>query len=218
MPKLFNQFRDPWSGLMHLGSALLALVGWIVLLYLGRGSLVKFLALLVYGLSLVLMFTASGTYHLVNRGPQVIQALRKLDHSAIYVLIAGTYTPICLHFFHDFWQWGILSIVWSMAVAGIIIKLYFIHAPRWLTVAVYLVMGWLAVLGLGELVTQLPTGALLWLLGGGVLFSIGAVIYATKKPDPFPGVFGFHEIWHIFVTLGCLCHYILILAYVARAS
>ncbi|MDL1898911.1 hemolysin III family protein, partial [Anaerolineae bacterium CFX7] len=161
------------------------------------------------------MFAASATYHLVNASPATLQFLRKLDHSAIYLIIAGTYTPICLYFFTGFWQWGMVTLIWLFALVGILVKLVFIHAPRWLTVVIYLVMGWLGLVAIPEMVNAMPPGAIAWLLAGGIFFTLGALVYALKKPDWYPNVFGFHELWHIFVILGVLCHFILIAAYIA---
>lgn len=215
---MYQKLRDPVSGLMHLGAAAVAALGMIGLVYLGRDSAAKQFSLFVYGLSLVLMFSASATYHLVNSKPNVMRFLRKIDHSAIYFLIAGTYTPICFFFFTGFWQWGILTIVWTMAVVGIVVKLFWLNAPRWITVGIYLVMGWLGILAIREMLGSMPTGAILWLISGGLFFTIGAVVYGLKKPDWYPGVFGFHELWHIFVILGCLCHFIVIAAYIAPVA
>jgi hemolysin III len=105
-----------------------------------------------------------------------------------------------------------------MALIGILVKLFVINAPRWVTAGIYLIMGWLAVFGLKEMLTTMPAGALIWLLMGGFFYSVGAVIYITRKMDFFPGVFGFHEVWHIFVVLGCLSHFILIARYIAAVS
>lgn len=214
---MIKKFRDPVSGLLHLAAAVLALIGLIVLLFLGRDNLVKNISLLVYGLSLVAMLSASAVYHLVRARPEVELVLRKIDHSAIYLLIAGTYTPVCLFFFDGFLRWGLLAIIWSMALIGIVVKLFVIRAPRWVTAGIYLAMGWLAVFGVKEMLSAMPPGALIWLLLGGIFYSAGAVIYITRKMDFFPGVFGFHEVWHIFVVLGCLSHFILIARYIAAA-
>ena len=207
--------RDPISGLTHLGAAVAAFFGLIALLIMGWGNPTREISLLVYGLSLIIMFSASAAYHLVNSGLAVTQWLRKIDHSAIYILIAGTYTPVCLNFFSGFWKWGLPLIIWLMAIAGVIIKLFVIKAPRWVTAGVYLVMGWFMVLAIQEVLQTMPVGAIAWMVTGGLLFTLGAVVYIAKKPDPGPGRFGFHEIWHIFVILGCLAHYILIAAFIA---
>lgn len=212
---MFKKLRDPVSGLTHLGAAIAAAVGLVVLLYLGRGNTLKEVSLLVYGISLILMFLASALYHMIKSRPEVIQRLRKFDHSAIYLLIAGTYTPICLHFFSGFWRWGLLGIIWGMALAGIGVKLFVIKAPRWVTAGIYLLMGWLAISAFREMLQSMPVSALVWLLVGGLFFTVGAVVYITKKPDFWPGIFGFHEVWHIFVILGCLSHFILVAAFIA---
>ena len=209
-----QKFRDPLSGLIHLASAVAAVLGLVGLLVAGKGQPTKEIAFLIYGISLILMFSASATYHLVQAGPKTIGVLRKIDHSAIYLLIAGTYTPLCLSFFTGFWRWGLLGIIWAFALIGVGFKVFVINAPRWITTGIYLVMGWLSIMGVTEILRVMPVGAIIWLVTGGLLFTFGAVIYALKKPDPRPEVFGFHEIWHIFVILGCLSHFILIAGYV----
>jgi hemolysin III len=215
---MLKRLREPVSGLTHLGAAIAAAIGTTILLYLSREDIPKQLSVLVYGAALILMFAASACYHLINSSPQVIQRLRKFDHSAIYLLIAGTYTPICLQFFTGFWRWGLLAIIWSMALAGIIVKVFIINAPRWLTASIYLIMGWLSIMAIKQMLIAMPVGALVWLILGGGFFTIGAIIYITKKPDFYPRVFGFHEIWHIFVILGCLSHFIVITKYVALSA
>lgn len=213
-----KHFREPVNGFTHMGAAIAAVIGLGLLLYLSRTSVVLMTVLLIYGLSLIMMFTASSIYHLVKGGPTVMQRLRKFDHTAIYFLIAGTYTPICFYYFEGFWRWGILGTIWALALAGIVVKLFVINAPRWVTAGIYLIMGWLAVIGFGQIITNMPPGAISWLVAGGVLFSVGAVVYITKKPNFFPRVFGFHEIWHIFVILGCLAHFILIAYFIAPSQ
>lgn len=212
-----KQVREPVNGWTHLGAAVAAFFGLVILLVINREVNLKFASLLIYGTSLVLMFSASASYHLVNSTPAVIKRLRIFDHSAIYLLIAGSYTPICLHFFTGFWRWGFLGIIWTLAAIGIGVKLFLINAPRWITAGTYLLMGWLAVLAIGEMFRAMPTGALVWLALGGFFFTLGAIGYITKKPDFIPGVFGFHEVWHIMVILGCLSHFILVAVYVAAS-
>jgi hemolysin III len=209
------RLRDPFSGLTHLGAAVIAAVGLAGLLIVGHDGFEKTLSLSVYGVSLILMFSASAAYHLIRGTPKLCGILRKLDHASIFLLIAGTYTPICLHFFHGFWKWGLLGIVWGMAVVGISVKVFIMNAPRWLSAGIYLVMGWLAIIAIKEIVTAMPAGAMVWLLSGGICFSLGAAVYIAKKPDFFPGRFGFHEVWHLFVIAGCVCHFILIAFFVA---
>lgn len=212
MPK---QLREPVNGLMHLFAAIAAAIGASIMVFVGREDVSKLVSLAVYGSSLVLMFSASAAYHLVNAKTQVQKFLRKLDHSSIYLLIAGTYTPLCLHFFDGFWRWGLLTIIWGMAVVGIGVKLFVINAPRWVTAGIYLLMGWLSMSAINEMLAAMPLAALGLMLAGGIWFTVGAIIYIAKRPNFFPGKFGFHELWHVFVILGCLSHFIAIAAFVA---
>lgn len=209
------RLREPFNGLSHLAAASLAFPGAFWLVYLSREDGLRMFSLAVYGASLVVMLSASAAYHLIDARPRVMRFLRTLDHTAIYLLIAGTYTPICLRFFTGFWQWGLLAIIWGLAAVGIGVKLVVLSAPRWITAGVYIVMGWLAIAGLRPMLVHIPVGALAWLLAGGLWFSVGAAVYITRKPDWLPGVFGFHGIWHVFVILGCLSHFMVMLAYVA---
>jgi len=214
---MLKKLREPVNGLTHLGAAIAAGIGLIILLVIGWGNIGKTISLTVYGISLILLFAASAIYHMVRARPSILNNLRKLDHSAIYILIAGTYTPFCFNLFTGFWQWGMLILIWSLALVGVAIKLLWMDAPRWLYTGVYIAMGWLAILGGKELLATLPTGAIVWLLVGGITFTLGAIIYATKTFNFFPGKFGFHEVWHIFVILGALAHFIGILVYIAPA-
>ncbi len=215
---MIAKLREPVNGLTHFFAAIVAAVGLIVLIILGRNSLLKEISLVVYGVSLVLLFAASSSYHLVNASSKIVAALRKLDHAAIYLLIAGTYTPICTIMFTGFWKWGLLAIVWSLAVIGIVVKMFVMNAPRWITAGVYVIMGWLCLAAISEMLRVLPMSALLWLLIGGIIYTLGAVVYITKKLDFWPGAFGFHEVWHIFVILGALAHFIAIAGFIAPHS
>jgi hemolysin III len=215
---VLSKLREPVNGLTHLFAAIAAAIGWMVLLVLGWRSLGKIVSLSVYGTSLILLFAASATYHMVKARPKILEILRKLDHAAIYLLIAGTYTPFCVNMFTGFWKWGLLTIIWSLAVIGIVVKMIIIHAPRWLTTGVYIMMGWLCLAALGEMLRVLPAGALAWLLAGGIIYTLGAIVYITRVMNFWPGKFGFHEIWHIFVILGALAHFIAIAVYIAPAT
>lgn len=212
---MLKKLREPVSGLTHLAAAVVSAFGLALLLVIGRGGAAKIASLAVYGVSLVLMFSASASYHMVKSTPGVIRWLRKLDHSSIFLLIAGTYTPICLHFFTGFWKWGLLAVIWAIAAIGICVKMFILKAPHWLNAAIFLVMGWLSLAAIKEIIATMPPGALTWLVLGGVFFTLGAVVYIAKKPNPWPGRFGFHEIWHIFVIFGCASHFILIAWYIA---
>jgi hemolysin III len=214
MKQLLKVFKDPISGLTHAVTGVAALAGAVALWWLSPPDLPARLAVLVYGLSLVLMFAASSVYHLVKAPPAWEQWLRKLDHSAIFLFIAGTYTPPCLIVLDGVWRPAMLISVWVLAAAGIAFKLAFIKAPRWVSVSIYLGMGWLGIVGVAQLLEALPVTALLWLLAGGLLYTGGAVIYGIRRPNFLPGVFGFHELWHLFVSAASAAHYVFIAAYV----
>ena len=163
-----ERFRDPVSGLTHLGAAAAALIGSGLLVLLNLANPQRWLPLLVYSICIVGLFSASATYHLVKAGPTATRRLRKWDHAAIYLLIAGTYTPLCLHFFTGFWREGLLAVIWAMAFIGIVVKLFVINAPRWITAGTYLVMGWMSILAAGEMLRTMPAAAIAWLVLGGL--------------------------------------------------
>ncbi|MHB8134653.1 MAG: PAQR family membrane homeostasis protein TrhA [Anaerolineaceae bacterium] len=206
--------REPFNAISHFLAAIAALIGTFYLLIFNWGHPKIWSAFLVYGISVILLFTSSALYHYSNVDDKKLIKLRKLDHSAIYLLIAGSYTPICVYFFSGFWQWGLLAIIWSLAIIGIVVKLFIIQAPRWVTAGVYLIMGWLCVIGFNEILTRMPLGAIIWLAVGGLFYTLGAIIYITKRINIIPGVLGFHEIWHIFVILGALSHFILMIRFI----
>jgi hemolysin III len=209
---MLSKMREPVNGLTHLVGAFAALFGQIALLVAGWTGLAKIISLIIYGISLIALFSASAAYHLTKAKPAVLQTLRKIDHSAIFLLIAGTYTPYCINAFTGFFRWGLLTIIWAIALTGIVFKMYFVRAPRWLNSIIYVVMGWLCISAVGQMRSTLPTGAIVWLIIGGLLYTFGAVVYATKLFDFIPGKFGFHEVWHIFVLLGALSHFVSIMA------
>jgi hemolysin III len=209
-------FKDPFSGLSHLVSALAAAAGLPPLLVLSPPDHLRRLVLFVYGLSLVLLFGASALYHLVRTSPAREALLRRIDHSAIFLLIAGTYTPICVLTLPQPLGAIILIAEWIFALLGILAKvLFFDRVPRWVSTTLYVVMGWLALVGLVPLIRSMPLGGLLWLAAGGVLYTGGVAFYSMKKLVIIPGVVGHHEIWHLFVTAGAAAHYVVILKYVA---
>ncbi|GAB4541539.1 MAG: hemolysin III family protein [Anaerolineales bacterium] len=208
---MLKKLREPVNSLTHWVGATLALVGLVALLIVGWSVPAKVISLAIYGASLVFLFSASATYHMVQVKDKALEAFRKVDHIAIYVLIAGTYTPFCVNAFDGFWKWGMLSIIWSLAAIGIGVKIFIIRAPRWLNAGIYLVMGWLIVAAAGEIAATLPAWVLTWLIAGGVIYTLGAVVYITKTMNFKPGVFGFHEVWHIFVLLAAAAHYVAVM-------
>jgi len=202
-----KKIREPFNAISHFAGAAAALIGVAVLLVKGAGSAARIAALLVYGASLLGLMCASGIYHSVSASPGASQIYRKLDHAAIYLLIAGTYTPFCVLAFTGFWGRGMLAVIWTLALAGIAVKVLVIQTPRWLTAGVYVAMGWLSLLALREMLLRLAPVSIGWLLSGGILYTLGAVIYITRIGNFLPGKFGFHELWHVFVLLGAGAHY-----------
>jgi len=208
---MLKKIREPVNSLTHWVGALLALIGLIALLIVGWGAPTKVISLLIYGVSLIFLFSASATYHMVRVKDKALEIFRKVDHAAIYFLIAGTYTPFCVNAFSGFWKWCMLTIIWSLALIGILVKVFYIRAPRWLNAGIYVVMGWLAVGAAGQMLAALPAWVLTWLIIGGVIYTLGAVVYITKIFNFKPGVFGFHEMWHIFVLLAAAAHFVAVL-------
>lgn len=208
---MFEKLREPVNSLTHWAGALLACAGLIALLIVGWGTPAKMISLLIYGLSLIFLFSASATYHMVRVKDKALELFRKMDHAAIFLLIAGTYTPFCVNAFTGFWQWGMLSIIWSLALIGITVKVFYIRAPRWLNAGIYLIMGWSCLAAIGQMIAVLPAWVIGWLIAGGVIYTCGAIVYITKIFNFVPGVFGFHEIWHIFVMLAAAAHFVAVL-------
>ena len=209
MKQLIKKIREPVNSLTHGIGALLALVALAALLYeaIKRGSVSQMLAFGMFGLSMVLLYTSSSLYHALPVKEKTLELLRKIDHSMIYVLIAGTYTPICLLVLEGGWKWGLFTTIWSLAILGIIKKFLWMNAPRWLSTLFYLGMGWLAIIIFPTLLEKLPMAFLIWIGIGGFAYSAGALIYGLKKPNPIPNWFGFHEIWHLFVLAGTFSHF-----------
>ena len=215
---MLRRMREPVNGLTHLGGAIAATIGLVVLLIIGWDEIGKIISLLIYGISLIGLFASSATYHLADVRPKIQEILRKVDHSAIYLLIAGTYTPFCINAFTGFWRWGLLTIIWSLALIGILVKVFTVNAPRWISTGVYVVMGWLCIAAIGEMLVTLPTFALTWLVAGGIIYTLGALVYITKILNFWPGKFGYHEVWHIFVLLGAAAHFVAIMGVIWPAS
>lgn len=208
---MLKNLREPVNSLTHWAGAVLALIGLIALLIIGWGTPAKVVSLIIYGVSLIFLFSASATYHMVQAKDKALEIFRKIDHAAIYFLIAGTYTPFCINAFTGFWKWGMLIVIWSLALIGIGVKIFIIRAPRWLNAGIYLIMGWLCVGASGQLLAALPAWVLTWLIIGGVIYSLGAIVYITKIFNFVPGVFGFHEVWHIFVLLAAAAHFVAVM-------
>jgi len=213
-------FREPLSALLHLMGGVVALPGVLLLLAMSRHDPARMVSLLIYGISVVSLYGASTLLHGLKVAPRFRIWLNRLDHMAIFSLIAGTYTPIVYNLFPARWRWPVLLSVWSIAFVGMAYKLTSVRIHGFFNVSIYMVLGWGAVplaLALRLLPIISPAGLGL-LLVGGLIYSAGFVIYYLERPDPWPNVFGHHEIWHLFVLGGSLCHYLFMLLFVAPAN
>ena len=217
-PKGLSRYlREPVNSLTHFVGILLSVAGLVALIVLSAGEPWRTVSFAIYGGALVLLYTASTLLHALRVGARSLRWLRIFDHAAIFVLIAGSYTPITLVTLQQgkpVWGWALFGFVWGVALLGVIFKLFWLEAPRWLSTALYLLMGWLALVAIVPIVQTLPPGGVLWLVLGGLFYSVGAIIYGLKKPDWFPGLLGYHELWHLFVLAGSACHFVMMLLYV----
>ena len=218
-----TEYRDiekkpSWRGLIHAGTLPIAMVLGTILIMLSidRGW-VAITASSVYTASAIALFGVSATYHRFGWGPRAKSVLRRLDHANIFFLIAGTYTPIALLALE--WPQSIilLTVVWSGAILGIVFRVVWISAPRWMYVPLYLGLGWAAVMYLPELLAA-SVAMVVMVLIGGILYSLGAVVYGLKKPNPLPDHFGFHEIFHTLTVLAFICHWVAVLIIVLNPS
>lgn len=205
---------EQFSCYSHAGGAVAGLMGTVALVAMARDG-AGVVVSLVYGTAMVFLFTASAMYHAFKQGEDSQSLWRRLDHLAIFAMIAGSYTPVCWYHLQGGWRWSILGIQWGLVLVGMVFKLLFLRAPRWVTAAIYVVMGWIAVIPMHKLLASWDATETLLLLGGGMAYTLGAVIYASKRPNPWPGRFGFHEIFHVGVLLGAALHYVAMVRMIA---
>ena len=197
--------RPTWRGWIHAGTFPVAIVAGIVLIVVAEGAAAKWAAAVFMATSL-LLFGNSALYHRFDWGPTTKAVLKRIDHANILLLIAGTYTPIAVLALPPGKGTLLLVLVWSGALAGILFRVFWIHAPRWLYVALYLLLGWAAVMYLVDLMNA-NLAMMILVIVGGLLYTGGAIVYAMKKPNPWPGHFGFHEIFHVCTVMAFLCHW-----------
>lgn len=202
----------PWSAITHGAGAAMSIVATAVLLIgaaVGGGDVWKLVSFAIYGLSMTGLYTASTLYHCVNTSVEGRIALRKLDHTSIYFLIAGSYTPVCLIALRGPWGWSLFGVIWALAIAGLVMSAVWIDCPRAVTSTIYIAMGWLAVFAIYPLWQALGMRGVAWLLAGGVLYTIGGVLYALKWPGRNNPRFGCHEVFHVFIVLGSAAHFVM---------
>lgn len=211
------KIKDPVSGYSHAGGAILALAGTLMMVVacIKSNQFDKLFPCIVFGVSMIMLYLSSGFYHLFGKSAEEVDVFRKIDHAMIYVLIAGTYTPLCLIGLHDLL--GVIStiaiwVVGAFGISTVFFKKFWTKMPRWGATGIYLLMAWISVALIYPLSKAVPMGVIWWLLIGGVFYTTGAIIYAQKKPNPLKW-FGFHEIFHIFVLFGTICHFWCIYGY-----
>lgn len=213
-----NQYiREPINGFTHLAGAVLsfvALIAMIIKATATTGSPIAIAAVIIFGISMILLYATSATYHMVIAKESVIAWLRKLDHAMIFILIAGTYTPFCLIALNGTIGWLLFGIVAAIAISGVIFKMVWFDCPRWLSTSLYIVMGWMIIFVAAPLSSNIePIGMFLLILGG-IIYTVGGVIYATEPKFLASKYMGFHEIFHIFILLGTLAHFLSVYFYV----
>ena len=211
--------REPGSALTHFIAMLLALCAAVPLLVRAavHSGVKSLTAVTVFMISMVLLYAASTIYHSVNCSGRILRIFRKMDHMMIFILIAGTYTPVCLLTLPKPSGLMLLAAVWGIALVGIFIKGFWITCPKWFSSVLYIAMGWSCLSVLGQLFSLLPLHAFLWLLAGGLIYTAGGIIYALRLPlfDARHPMFGLHEIFHLFVMAGSLCHFVFMFCYLA---
>jgi hemolysin III len=213
--QIIKGMREPFSSVSHGVGAVLSVVALIVLLVLAQGRFWHTISFAIYGASLIALYSASTLYHALRVAPRVQYWLQRLDHSAIFLLIAGSYTPVCLVILRGAMGWALLGAVWALGLLGILISLLWRTAPDWLRVVLYVLMGWLVVAVSGPLRQNLPPAAINWLVAGGLVYSVGTLIFALDKPHLCPQKFSAHDLWHLFVMAGSACHFVVMACYVA---
>jgi len=209
--------RPLLRGVIHQAGFTVSLVVG-TLLIVGADGPRAHVAASVFASSVAICFGASALYHRVTWTPSVRLWMRRIDHAGIYVLIAGTYTAVCLLALQGAWRWTVLSIVWAGAVAAIVLKFAWVGAPKWLAAAIGLALGWVGVVAFPKLASTLDPAAVVLLGVGGLVYTAGAVVYVRRKPNPAPAVFGYHEVFHALTIVAVACQYVAIAFFVVRAG
>lgn len=213
------KLKDPGSAITHFIGMMMAMFAAtpLILRAMRAPDTVHVISLSIFIVSMILLYAASTTYHTFDLSERTNKILKKLDHCMIFVLIAGSYTPICLIVLHGRTGFMLLALVWSIAILGIIFKLCRVTCPKWVSSVLYIAMGWVCVLAFTQILNSLPAAAFNWLLAGGIIYTVGGIIYALKLPifNAHHKYFGSHEIFHLFVMAGSICHFIMMFEYVA---
>ena len=210
MASRIGLFKEPVSALTHFAGFVAALAGLGFLLFSSRENGPKQAAVAIYGVSLAVLFLSSSVYHFLDLGERGNRWLRRLDHGAIFLLIAGTYVPALTLLLGGTWRVVMLSVVATLAVLGLAFKLAWVDCPGWISTSLYLAMGWLIVIPGYRMLPRLSAWPLSWLVLGGMAYTVGALVYLFEWPDPWPRKMGHHEIWHLFVLAGAFAHFVFV--------
>lgn len=214
---IIEKLKDPGSAITHFIGTLMAIFAAVPLIMKAahEPSPIYIISIVVYAISLILLYSASTIYHSLDLGIEGNTKLKKFDHMMIFVLIAGTYTPVCLLVLDKPTGYMLLGLVWGIALVGIVIKAFWVYCPKWFSSVLYIAMGWTCVLAFSQIMNNLSTAAFAWLVAGGIIYTIGGVIYALKLPifSALTENFGNHEVFHLFVMGGSTCHFILVYSF-----
>ena len=211
--------REIFNFYSHLAGVGAAVIGTVFLTLVASFSAPACATALIYGFSVTFLFTASAFYHAFKKAENERSFWRRMDHFAIFCMIAGTYTPVCYLCLDGAWRWSIIAIQWGLVGFGLISQLAFPGAPRVLHTIIYIVMGWIAIVPIRQILAAMNTAQVILMFTGGAAYTLGALIYATRKPRLFPGIFGFHELFHLMVLIGAGLHYAMIYtAYVQKVA
>ena len=202
--------QETFNFYSHLAGVLLSVAGMIFLFRVASESVPAIITALIYGLSIIFLFSASSLYHALKKEENEVSFWRRMDRLAIFFMIAGTYTPVCYFCLDGTWRWAMIGLQWGLVGFGVLSQLFFPKAPRSLYAIIYLIMGWLAIFPMGQILSNMSSPQKILLFTGGVAFTAGGLIYAIKRPRLLPGIFSFHELFHIFVLMGGVLHYAMI--------
>ena len=202
-----EEIKPKLRGWLHVGTLPLAFFGFLVLIVIADSVLVR-AAGAVFMVSSLLLFGISAIYHTMNWSPKARMRLKRLDHSNIFILIAGSYTPFSMLVLDPWDAALLLSLVWGGAIAGVLFRVFWVGAPRWLYVPLYIMLGWAALFWMNDFAERMPTSVFVLVVAGGALYTLGAVVYGLRRPDPAPRWFGYHEIFHLFTVAAFIVHYI----------
>ena len=212
------KIKEPFSAVSHAIGAVLAILALILLIRESIDPIKPWhiAAFSVFGSGMFLLYTASAIYHWLPVDPKYVKWLQTMDHAMIHVLIASTYTPVCLIPLRGVWGWSLFGVIWSLTIFGTLLKIFWKNLPDWFSVTFYIFMGWLSVIAIWPMIQTLQVGALVWIFIGGFFYTIGAIIHGLKKPNPIPNVVGAHEIFHLFVLFGSASHFWVMYNYITK--